>query len=229
MFGLQLVVTKILNVVNSKKKNQQVGDRSELERGSVARYESKSKVSREISQQEFDKQVESYKERILVPREEAKQAKKEEEFQRFLGPAWKGKGIPLGGEDARSHQCEESQGHEAAELRHLPVTEVKNIPKPKKPKKKKMIVLPDEPDENDQDSVLVMLRTPTHTVHRRRFLKSATVQNVLDYMTTVGFSQIGYTLSTTYPRQNLSDQSEQTLSELGFHRQVVLNVEEKES
>ena len=42
-------------------------------------------------------QAESYKERILEPREEAKKTKKEEEFRKFLGPAWKGKGTILGG------------------------------------------------------------------------------------------------------------------------------------
>ena len=42
-------------------------------------------------------QAESYKERILEPREEAKKTKKEEEFRKFLGPAWKGKGTALGG------------------------------------------------------------------------------------------------------------------------------------
>ena len=42
-------------------------------------------------------QAESYKERILEPREEAKKTKKEEEFRKFLGPAWKGKGTTLGG------------------------------------------------------------------------------------------------------------------------------------
>ena len=42
-------------------------------------------------------QAESYKERILERREEAKKTKKEEEFRKFLGPAWKGKGTTLGG------------------------------------------------------------------------------------------------------------------------------------
>ena len=45
----------------------------------------------------FSLKAESYKERILNPREEVRKAKKEEEFQRFLGPAWKGKGAALGG------------------------------------------------------------------------------------------------------------------------------------
>jgi hypothetical protein len=32
----------------------------------------------------------------LIPREEAKKRQKEEEYYRFLGPAWKGKGEALG-------------------------------------------------------------------------------------------------------------------------------------
>ena len=42
-------------------------------------------------------QADSYRERILIPRDEAKKKKKEEEFLRFMGPAWKGKGDKLGG------------------------------------------------------------------------------------------------------------------------------------
>lgn len=41
-------------------------------------------------------QAAGFKERILTPREDAKQKKKEELFCRFLGPAWKGKGVVLG-------------------------------------------------------------------------------------------------------------------------------------
>lgn len=41
-------------------------------------------------------QTESYKTRILIPREEKKEKMKEEEFLRFQGPAWKGEGHELG-------------------------------------------------------------------------------------------------------------------------------------
>ena len=44
----------------------------------------------------FFLQAEAYKKKILIPREEAKKRQKEEEFYRFLGPAWKGKGEALG-------------------------------------------------------------------------------------------------------------------------------------
>ena len=43
-----------------------------------------------------------------------------------------------------------------------------------------MIILPDEPGEDNPDSITVVLRTPIHTVHRRRFHQSDTVQVLRD-------------------------------------------------
>lgn len=53
-------------------------------------------------------------------------------------------------------------------------------------------------------------------------------QNVLDYMTTLGFSQRYYTVSLSFPRQCLQQQREATLGEMGFSKKVILNVEETE-
>ena len=39
----------------------------------------------------------------MRPREEAKKQKKEEEFYKFLGPAWKGKGQVLGVSENGNH------------------------------------------------------------------------------------------------------------------------------
>lgn len=41
-------------------------------------------------------QASSYKERILKPKEDAKKKQKEEEYYKFMGPAWKGQGKGLG-------------------------------------------------------------------------------------------------------------------------------------
>lgn len=47
-------------------------------------------------------------------------------------------------------------------------------------------------------------------------------------MTSLGFSQRHYTVSTSYPRQSLREQRETTLAEMGFYSKIVLNVEEIE-
>lgn len=50
----------------------------------------------------------------------------------------------------------------------------------------------------------------------------------LHVMTSLGFSQRHYTVSTSYPRQSLQEQRETTLAEMGFYSKIVLNVEEIE-
>lgn len=60
------------------------------------KYESKERRYKEKIQEEHLKKTESYKTRILIPREEKKEKMKEEEFLRFQGPAWKGEGHELG-------------------------------------------------------------------------------------------------------------------------------------
>lgn len=94
-------------------------------------------------------------------------------------------------------------------------------------RKKQTIALPEEPDKENPNSTTVCLRTPVG-LKQRRFYRENTIQNVLDYMTSLGFSQRHYTVSTSYPRQSLQEQGEATLAEMGFHRKVILNVEKIE-
>ncbi|KAL5019271.1 hypothetical protein ScPMuIL_004993 [Solemya velum] len=181
-------------------------------------------------QDQHDEKASSYKERILIPREDARNKKKEEEHQRFLGPAWKGKGDKLGGEEIDQGVKSVGSSKDAVKHRKLPEVVTRPIvkPEPKPVIPKKVIVLPDEPAEGTADSVTVSLRTPLGGVKHRRFLQSHTVQTVLDFMTTIGHSQMMYTLATSYPRRVLSDSSNQTLSQLDFRGRVTLNIEERE-
>lgn len=176
----------------------------------------------------------SYKERILGPREEAKKLKKEEEFFRFLGPAWKGRGQALGSEENHTAEQEELDAFEK-ELNPREMSAVrrriqKPTPQPPKPTKKpkRVIQLPDEPDEGDAESVLVLLRSPVHTVFQRRFRQSHTVQTLLDFMTMSGFNQAYNTLCTSYPRRDIGTDKETTLEQLAFSKRVTLNIEEKD-
>merc|ERR1719419_1696979 len=81
---------------------------------------------RQQKQEEYDKQAQEYNERILKPRQEAKAKKKEEDYYRFTGPAWKGQADRLGsagddGDDATSpRKRTPGSSREAAESRQLP-------------------------------------------------------------------------------------------------------------
>lgn len=192
-------------------------------------HKKEQEVCREKIQRDYQIKTEAYKEKILVPREEAKKRQKEEEHYRFLGPAWKGKGEALGGDvqdsdehanEVRFRRLEENINEEYLEqVRQEQEREARR-------KQKKKICLPEEPVENDPESLQIILRSPLGQNHTRRFLFSNTLQVILDYITTLGFNQRRYTLCTTYPRQALSDQRELTLSELKFTKRTTLNIEE---
>nr|XP_022317843.1 UBX domain-containing protein 8-like [Crassostrea virginica] len=184
---------------------------------------------KEKIQLEHYKKTESYKTRILIPREEKRKIRVEEELLRFQGPAWKGRGQNLGG----SRQEGENTPEEAARHRILPERinqEAADRAKRQvdnQSKRKLTIKLPTEPDEVNPDCITVSLRTSLG-LKQRRFHKENTIQNVLDYMTTLGFSQRYYTVSLSFPRQCLQQQREATLGEMGFSKKVILNVEETE-
>nr|QPI70874.1 ubiquitin regulatory X domain containing protein [Sinonovacula constricta] len=193
--------------------------------------DTKIKQSRNGIQAKYDKQAEEYKERIIDPKEEAKQKKKEEEYYKFLGPIWKGKGTMLGGEDMKQgHSSQEEDGSKAREVRKLPEHVRLHVPREEKtPAVKQRIQLPQEPSVDTPDVTLVILRSPLGMSHSRRFLNQSQLQVVFDYMTTLGFSQKKFTLSRSYPRQPLTNQSEETLIKLDFGRKIVLNIEDIET
>ncbi|XP_069123562.1 UBX domain-containing protein 8-like isoform X1 [Argopecten irradians] len=193
----------------------------------VIKDEARSQLQKEHSQK-----AESYKDRILRPREEAKKRQKEEEYYKFMGPAWKGKGQSLGGEIIVDNDGDELPRESAARHRRLPESINKEVlltaRQELQKRKKKKIELPEEPPEGALDCVLVTLRTPLRDLKQRRFKSTDTIQHILDYMTYIGFHQKKYTLVTSYPRQCFSDQREVTLADMGFKTRTTLNVEEKD-
>ncbi|XP_061196205.1 UBX domain-containing protein 8-like [Saccostrea echinata] len=194
------------------------------------KHQSEEQHFKEKIQHDHLKKAEGYKSRILIPREGRKRKQKENEFQRFMGPAWKGEGHELGG---LKQEGEKESPNEAARHRVLPeninsaAAERARIQTEKQNRRKKIIELPEEPDENSPDCVSVCLRTPLGT-KQRRFNKGNTIQHVLDYMTSLGFSQKHYTISTSFPRECLHTQREKTLEDMRFIKKVLLNVEEIE-
>lgn len=196
-----------------------------------SKHQSEEQYFKEKIQHDHHKKAEGYKSRILIPREERKRKQKEDEFQRFMGPAWKGEGQELGG--SKQEEDEEESPTEAARHRVLPeninlaAAERARVQAEKRKRRKKIIELPEEPDENSPDCVSVCLRTPLGA-KQRRFNKENTIQHVLDYMTSLGFSQKHYTISTSFPRECLHTQREKTLADMKFIKKVLLNVEELE-
>lgn len=218
----------IQNGASWLKKWQQSKRNSENSDIDPNKYESKERRYKEKIQEEHLKKTESYKTRILIPREEKKEKMKEEEFLRFQGPAWKGEGHELGG----SRQSRDGTSEDAARNRILPENINQDAAERARQKinqrrKKHTIELPEEPEEENPNCTTVCLRTPLG-LKQRRFDRENTIQNVLDYMTSLGFSQRHYTVSTSYPRQSLQEQRETTLGEMGFYSKIVLNVEEIE-
>lgn len=105
----------IQNGASWLKKWQQNRRNSENSEIDQSKYESKEKSYKEKIQEEHFQKTESYKTRVLIPREERKEKMKEEEFLRFQGPAWKGEGHELGG----SRQSNDGTPEDAARTRIL--------------------------------------------------------------------------------------------------------------
>ncbi|XP_030835326.1 UBX domain-containing protein 8-like [Strongylocentrotus purpuratus] len=200
------------------------------------------KAAREKIQDEHTLKAESFNERILKPKEEAKKAELEKEFYRNAGPAWKGKGErtrPRDDNDDSSSGNQETRpaprkrdlegtNRDAAAARKLPES-VTNPPKraPAEPPKAKVVItLPDEPEEGTPKSITVALRGTASIVKRRRFLFTEKVQVLLNWMSKLGYHQKLYTLVMTYPRQDLSQHATDTLEEAGIDHDVALVVEE---
>jgi hypothetical protein len=192
---------------------------------SVEEVQRRQELARQQIQDKHTNKAQSYKERILQPREELRLRKREEKFLQFSSTKWNSTGHKLGGENWEA--VEESRSRDAARHRKLPVSREASTPVAPctPPVEKKMPVLPLEPAEGSSGSVCMMLRTLQGTVHKRRFLTSDTAQVLLDYMTLLGYHQKLYTLCTSYPRCSLSCHPDRTLQELGLDRDSILNVE----
>ncbi|KAK2182606.1 hypothetical protein NP493_347g03081 [Ridgeia piscesae] len=196
------------------------------------RLKEQEKVERTRIQREHELKAEDYTERILKPRRDAKRQQQEEKMNQFSGPLWKGAAHALGGADNKdTPRTRDGSSTEAALLRQLP-EEVLHPPTPPSPPKtspQRVIVLPEEPEEGATDSVSIVLRTFQGRRHTRRFRTSDPVQVLLDYMTTIGYHQKVYTLMTSFPRHDLSNDPTFTLLQLDLTRAMVLNVEEKDA
>ncbi|XP_053388819.1 UBX domain-containing protein 8-like [Mercenaria mercenaria] len=194
------------------------------------RFEDQRKRNRQCIQNKTNEKVESYKERILIPREEARRQKQDEELNLIMGHTFRGSGQQLGEDDEipDRNSRRENINEDARERRRLPPDVVLHRPKPESEpeKKRRVIELPGEPDEEDGECITVTLHTPLDQRKSRRFLSSSPLQAIIDYMTTLGFNEAYYTLTSAYPRKPLTDCSQKTLKQLKFEKRTLLYVEE---
>lgn len=197
-------------------------------------YKERLKRRTQNMQATSNNKTESYRERILKPREEEKKKKRDQELDLVLGHTFKGHGQKMGAEEEIRHCTDNKENvNEDARLhRRLPPDVILHRPRPEPDpntqKNKHVIQLLEEPAADCEDVVTVTLHTPLDQRKSRRFLNTCRLQVILDYMTTLGFSQTYYTLSSSYPRQPLAHHAERTLEELKFERRTLLYVEEKE-
>ncbi|KAH9502563.1 hypothetical protein Btru_069006 [Bulinus truncatus] len=200
---------------------------------SLKLHDDQQKEFRDKFQNQYNSKAAEYKERILKPRKDEIRRKKEEEFLKFLGPAWKGKGSPLGGQTYADGSCDLADSQLAATRRIVQedinhgvlFNAMENSAR--RLKAKRIITLPNEPNVYDPDAVTVLFRTPIGNSFDRRFYSSNNVQCLLDFITTKGFSYKKFDIATSYPRILLNDPSV-TIAELNFGKRIVLNIEEKD-
>ncbi|XP_077999375.1 UBX domain-containing protein 8-like isoform X2 [Glandiceps talaboti] len=183
-------------------------------------FDRQREAARKKLQEDHHRKATQYDEKILKPRRDAKEKDREDQFYRFAGPAWKGKGNALGTnkseEESTVRERTARTSREAAAARVLPesVTAPVQRPEIQKPKIKK--------------SITIALKTPLGRTHRRRFLMNYNIQVLIDFMTKLGFHPRIYSICTTYPRQCLTDDVEKTLEDLGLTKDVALVIEEKD-
>uniref|UniRef100_A0A0B7B1K1 UBX domain-containing protein n=1 Tax=Arion vulgaris TaxID=1028688 RepID=A0A0B7B1K1_9EUPU len=197
-------------------------------------YKFQQSECRQKMQEEHTSKALFYKENILKPQEEAKRLKKENEYIKIFGPMWQTEGSVLGGEeDKLSENGDVTAGRKAARNRKVlekinrKVADEAAIAAAAKQKQKRIITLPVEPDVDQEAVISVILRTPIGTICQRRFHDSDKIQCLLDFITTQGFSQRRYAISTSYPRMLLNN-PDSLLSDYKFGKRVTLNIEEKE-
>ncbi|XP_005107440.1 UBX domain-containing protein 8 [Aplysia californica] len=201
----------------------------------VERYRQEKEDIVERLQKKQDEKAQDYMDRVLIPREEEKRKRKIEKCERFSGPAWKGEGYALGGNESESSGDDNehmmSPGQRAARKRIVQECINQRVAaaasKPKEPVARRVIKLPEEPEGTGCNVVTIILRTPVGTTCQRKFFLENQVQNVLDFITTQGFSQNVYTIAMSYPRVLLNDPSAQ-LSTLNLGQRVLLNIEERD-
>ncbi|XP_033644237.1 UBX domain-containing protein 8-like [Asterias rubens] len=205
--------------------------------------ETERRKAREKIQNEYTEKGARYEEEVLKPREEAEKARLEEEFNKFAGPAWKGKSNRLGdgkepNEDERPvtdsgkpvlRKRVQGTSKDASAVRKLPESVTRPPPvEPDQPKpQKRVVILPEEPNSNEKECITIRMRGLQSTIRTRRFLYINKVQVLLDWMTKQGYHPQLYTVCTTFPRMDLSEHVDKTLEDIELCRDVTLIIEEK--
>lgn len=89
-------------------------------------------------------------------------------------------------------------------------------------------MLPPEPKSDDPNSTLLIIRLPNGNKQQRRFLRSHTLQIVMDYLETLDPDiPSKYNLVTNFPSKTLSDLT-QTLEQYSLFPNAVLFLKEKD-
>lgn len=178
-----------------------------------------------------DSKVEIYKENVLTPREEGLKAKQEAEFYKF-NSIWRGKGQRI--RDLRDETTSEDKsdtvesqsnielmedtkaalGHDEAVTKSLHQRRNRNT-----------FELAEEPKPTEKGVLTVALRCPNGTVKKRRFTKESQIKMLFAFVELLGYSRSRHVILTTYPRRQLSDDT-QTFIEAGLTHDTALVVEE---
>ncbi|KAE8631552.1 hypothetical protein XENTR_v10001229 [Xenopus tropicalis] len=196
--------------------------------------ERQQKLLREKQQEQLSKRVNLHAENVLKPREELKLQKKKEKYGKTQ--RWTlSQGYRLGEAEEGVNKCSdsahgtESANNEALRKRKLPEQVTKPLPKDEQPKPRKVIALPEEPSEVGDGVITIVLRCPSGRVFKRRFYTSCTSEVLLDWMKKLGYHPVIYTIYSTFPRCQLELKNGSSLEDIGILKDMVLNVEKKDS
>ncbi|XP_070544305.1 UBX domain-containing protein 8-like [Ptychodera flava] len=231
-FAVHIFSSYLGSFFKSSRKEKEKKEFKEYDKGELDKHREESR--KKLQENHFKKAAE-YDERITQPRRLAKEKEREEQFYKFLGPAWKGEGHKLGTntdeKDVKVTRRSTGSSKDAAAARVLPesVTSVAQPPvEIKEKREKKRIILPEEPAEGSPQSITIALKSPLGRVHKRRFLYTHKIQILVNYMITLGFHPKIYCICTTYPRKCMTNDLEKTMEDIGLTTDIALVIEERE-
>ncbi|KAL4240912.1 ubiquitin-dependent ERAD pathway [Mactra antiquata] len=205
----------------------------EVDDGRQERLRIQQERIRQSLQEKHNQKSDDFRRRVIEPREDVRRQKQDEELYRVTGGVFQGQGHESGYVEGRPQEQSSDRDTvdnvDARDKRRLPeqvTSQPHRLEITKSNVKKREIKLPDEPDYSDDNVVTVVLRTPLDQKYSRRFLSDCKLQIILDYMTTLGYSQSLYTLYVPYPRQPLTDMEDRSLEELNFDKRIILHIAE---
>lgn len=237
VFSLSWFFSKIKKYFAGSVAEISAGRVADTEPDTLENYRNKQDECRQRMQEEHESKALHQKERIRKLEEERRH-KKQKEFYKFSDGVFLTEGAVLGhsgsaSDDDSYENNDTPEGRQAASKRKV-LEQINERYAAKlaattaaRQKPKRVITLPEEPDVSEDGVITVILRTPIGTVCQRRFYTCDSVQTLLDYITTQGFSQTRYTVSTSYPRQ-LLENPHHSLLDYNFGKRVTLNIEEKD-